>query len=85
MAHGVLHRAQQQVRACPQTGPLRARVPPRSSETARRRTAEGITWAALHRLLQLFLIGTQRRDQGSPARTPRCAAAAPLWTPAPPQ
>ena len=37
MAHGVLHRAQQRVRACPQTGPLRAHVPPRSSETAQRR------------------------------------------------
>ena len=29
----------------------------RSFETARRRAVEGITWAALHRLLQLFLIG----------------------------
>ena len=57
----------------------------RSFETARRRAVEGITWAALHRLLQLFVIGTQRHDQGSPARTPRCAAAVPLWTPAPPQ
>ncbi|ESU41438.1 SSU ribosomal protein S10P, partial [Giardia duodenalis] len=40
-------------------GPCRAHVPPRSSETAQRRAVEGITWAALHRLLQL-LIGTQR-------------------------
>ena len=34
-------------------GPCRARVPPRSSETAQRRAVEGITWAALHRLLRL--------------------------------
>ena len=45
----------------------------RSLETARRRTAEGVTWAALHRLLQLFFTGTQRLDQDSTSRMARCA------------
>ena len=44
----------------------------RPFETAQRRTVEGVTWAALHRLLQL-LTGTQHLDQGSTSRTPRCA------------
>ena len=70
MAHGVLHRVQQRVRACPQTGPLRARVPPRSSETACSAGPLRASRAALHRL-----AGAPRRDtascQGSTSRMPR--------------
>ena len=68
MAHGVLHRAQQQVRARPQTGPLRARVPPRSFETAERRAAEGVTWAALHRLAAALFHRDTASCQGSASR-----------------
>ena len=76
---------QQQVRACPQTGPLPcscASSVPRDS--MQRRAAEGITWAALHRLLQL-IIGTQRLARAALRDAAICIAAVPLWTPASPQ
>ena len=56
------------MRARPQTGPLRARVPPRSFETAERRAAEGVTWAALHRLAAALFHRDTASCQGSASR-----------------
>lgn len=77
MAHGVLHRVQQQVRACPQTGSLRARVPPRSFETAQRRAVEGITGSS-PRLLQP-LTGTQRLARAALRGRRDVCCCVPLW------
>ena len=85
MAHGVLHRAQQQVRACPQTGPLPCSC---ASPVLRDSTAQGCRGrrmgssppaaAAPHR-------DTAPRP-GQPCEdAAMCTAAVPLWTPAPPQ
>ena len=71
MAHGVLHRVQQQVRACPQTGPLPCSC---ASSVLRDSTAQGcqgIAWAALPGCCSSFSQGHSVLP-GQRFEDPRC-------------
>ena len=84
MAHGVLHRVQQQVRACPQTGPLPCSC---ASPVLRDSTAQGCR--GHHMGSSPPAVAAPHRDTasrpGQHFEDPRCVAAVPLWTPASPQ
>ena len=77
MAHGVLHRAQQRVRACPRPAPACSCASP----VLRDSTAQGCRghhMGSSPRLLQL-LTGTQRLARAALRGSAMCTAAVPLW------
>ena len=75
MARGVLHRAQQRVRACPQTGPLPCSCASSVLRDSRAQGCQGVTGSSPR--LQL-LTGTQRLARAARRRSAMCCCGASL-------
>ena len=78
MAHGVLHRAQQRVRACPRPAPACSCASPVLRDS-RVQGCQGIAWAALPGCCSSFSQGHSASPGQHFEDAAMCTAAVPLW------